>query len=150
MLAAALLAIVLVVAFRGCAPSPTAAQGHINQPAIAFTLPAEQAGVRLPTPITFAPVTGKPTLLVFFYTLCTHCLLQMQTTHAVATEFADLHIVYVDSPSELPNLSNLMMQRLAITDPVLLDSDWQTGETDATILREGISRALATSGAEGG
>jgi len=176
MLASALLAIVLVVAFRATAPSATATQKHINQPAIAFTLPAEQAGARVPAPASFAPANGKPTLLVFFYTLCTHCLLQMQSTHAVTTGFPELHTVYIDSPSELPNLPDLMMQRLAITDPVLLDADghvaarygiayypslvlidghgivraiW-TGETDAATLHNGIARALATNGNESG
>jgi hypothetical protein len=111
-------------------------------------------------------------LLVFFYTLCTHCLLQMQSTHAVTTGFPDLHTIYIDSPSELPNLPDLMMQRLGITDPVLLDADGRvaarygiayypslvlidgrgivraiwTGETDAATLHAGIARALATNG----
>ncbi len=176
MLASALLAIVLVVAFRATAPSATATQHHINRPAIAFALPAERAGVQLPAPATFAPATGKPTLLVFFYTLCTHCLLQMQSTHAVTAGFPALHTVYIDSPSELPNLPNLMMQRLAITDPVLLDTDGQvaarygiayypslvlidgrgivraiwTGETDAATLHAGIARALTSNGNESG
>jgi hypothetical protein len=126
----------------------------------------------LPAPVTFTPATGKPTLLVFFYTLCTHCLLQMQVTHAVIAGFPELHTVYIDSPSELPNLPDLMMQRLAITDPVLLDADGQiaarygiayypslalidghgvvraiwSGETDAATLHAGIARALATNG----
>lgn len=172
MLASALLAIVLVVAFRATSPSATATQLRINQPATAFTLPAEQAGARLSAPVTFAPATGKPTLLAFFYTLCTHCLLQMQSTHAVTAGFPGLHTVYIDSPAELPNLPDLMMQRLAITDPVLLDADGRvaarygiayypalvlidgrgivraiwTGETDAATLRVGIAQALATNG----
>jgi len=172
MLVTALLAVVLVVAFRATASSPTATQRHINQPATAFTLPAEQAGVRLSAPTNFTPATGKPTLLAFFYTLCTHCLLQMQATHAVTAGFPDLHTVYIDSPSELPNLPDLMMQRLAITDPVLLDADGRvaarygiayypsmvlidgrsmvraiwTGETDAATLHNGIAQALAANG----
>lgn len=176
MLASALLAVVLLVAFRATAPSPTATQRQINQPATAFTLPAEQASVRLPMPATFAPATGKPTLLVFFYTLCTHCLLQMQSTHAVTAGFPELHTVYIDSPAELPNLPDLMMQRLGITDPVLLDTDGRvaarygiayypslvlidgrgivraiwTGETDGATLHAGIARALATSGSRSG
>ncbi len=176
MLASALLAIVLVVAFRATAPSATATQRHINQPATTFTLPAEQAGVRLPVPATFAPANGKPTLLVFFYTLCTHCLLQMQSTHAVTAEFPGLQTVYIDSPSELPNLPDLMMQRLGITDPVLLDTNGQvaarygiayypslvlidgrgivreiwTGETDAATLHDGIAQALAANGTGNG
>jgi len=176
MLASALLAIVLVVAFRATAPSATATQKHINHPATAFTLPAEQAGTRLSAPVTFAPANGKPTLLVFFYTLCTHCLLQMQSTHAVTAGFPGLHTVYIDSPAELPNLPDLMMQRLAITDLVLLDADGRvaarygvayypalvlidergivraiwTGEADAATVRAGIAQVLTTSGNRSG
>jgi hypothetical protein len=172
MLVSALLSLVLVITFRATAPSPTATERHINRPAIAFTLPVEQAGVTLSAPATIAPASGKPTLLIFFYTLCTHCLLQLQSTHAVAAGFPGLHLVYIDSPAELPNLSNLMMQRLAITDPVLLDTNGQlaarygiayypslvlidghdvvraiwTGETTAATLRAGIARALASTG----
>lgn len=169
MLAAALVAIMLVVSFRACAPSPSAMQQHINQPAIGFTLAAEQAGKTLPTPVTFAPRSGKPTLLVFFYTLCTHCLLAIQSAQSVASAFPDLRSMYIDSPAERPNLADIMMRRLAITDPVLLDPDGRvaaryhiayypafvlidgrgivrniwTGEVDAATLREGISQAIA-------
>lgn len=172
MLAAALLAIVLLGAFRACAPSPTTTQQRLNQPALAFTLPAEQAGVPLPAPVTYAPAPGRPTLLVFFYTLCTHCLLQMQSANVVASDFPALRRVYINSPAERPNLPDLMMRRLAITNPVLLDADgtvaarygiayypalvlidgrgivraiW-TGEVDSATLRAGIGHALATSG----
>ena len=174
MLAAALLVIILLVAFRACAPSPTTTQRHINQPAIAFTLPAEQAGVLLTAPATFTPTPGEPTLLVFFYTLCTHCLLEMQTARAVAAQFPTLQSVYIDSPAERPNVTDLMMQRLAITDPVLLDDDrriaaqygiayypsfalidahgivrdiW-TGEVDAATLRAGIARVASLHGGQ--
>lgn len=169
MLAAALLAIVLVISFRACAPSPSATQQHINRPAIGFTLVAERAGKTLPAPVAFVPASGKPTLLVFFYTLCTHCLLEMQSAQSVASAFPDLRSIYIDSPAERPNLADIMMRRLAITDPVLLDPDGRvaaryhiayypafvlidgrgivrniwTGEVDAATLREGISQALA-------
>lgn len=172
MLAAALLAVVLVLTFRACAPSPATAQQHLNQPAIAFTLTAEQAGVKLSAPLTFAATPGRPTLLVFFYTLCIHCLLQMQTTHMVASSIAGLHSVYIDSPAERPNLPDVMMVRLGIADPVLLDTDGKvaarygiayypalvlvdghgivrhiwTGEVDAATLRAGITQMLMASG----
>lgn len=168
-LAAALLALTLMIAFRACAPAPEATQRYINQPATAFTLPAEQHGVRLQAPITFTPTRGNATLLVFFYTLCAHCLLNVQTASDVASEFPDLHSVYIDSPAEQPVASEMMMHRIAITDPVLLDSNGQvasrygiayypalvlidrqgivraiwTGEFDTATLRAGMTRALA-------
>lgn len=171
MLAAALLAIVLVISFRACAPSSTTIQQRINQPAIAFALPAEQGGILAPQPVTFTPTAGKPTLLVFFYTLCAHCLLQIQQTHAVASEFSGLHIVYINSPAERPNLPDLMLRRIAVSDPVLLDADGKvaarygiayypalvlidghgivrhiwTGEVDSATLQHGITQMLATS-----
>jgi hypothetical protein len=96
----------------------------------------------------------------------------MRTAHGVAAQFSGLRSVYIDSPAERPNLADLMMQRLAITDPVLLDDDGQvaarygvsyypsfvlidargavrdiwTGEVDPATLHAGIVRALATSG----
>ena len=173
-LVAALLVIILLIAFRACAPSPAATRPHVNQHALAFTLPAEQHGALLPMPVAITPASSGPTLLVFFYTLCAHCLLEMRATHGVAAQFPSLHSVYIDSPAERPNLTDLMMQRLAITDPVLLDDDGKvaarygvsyypsfvlidahgvvrdiwTGEVDAATLHAGIARALATS--EGG
>jgi peroxiredoxin len=173
-LAAALLVVILLVSFRACAPSPDTTRQHINQPAIAFTLPAEQAGALVPASVAVTPTSGKPTLLTFFYTLCTHCLLEMRTAHGVAAQFPGLRSVYINSPAERPNIADLMMQRLAITDPVLLDDDGQvaahygvsyypsfvlidargvvrdiwTGEVDAARLHAGNARALAAS--EGG
>jgi hypothetical protein len=84
--------------------------------------------------------------------------------------------VYIDSPAELPNLPDLMMQRLAITDLVLLDADGRvaarygvayypalvlidergivraiwTGEADAATVRAGIAQVLTTSGNRSG
>ena len=172
MLSAALLALLLVILFRACAPSTTATRLSIGKRAVAFTLAAEQAGVRSPAKSTFTPGGGRPTLLIFFYTLCTHCLLEMQSAHAVAGEFTGLRTVYIDSPGERPNLPAMMMQRLGIADPVLLDTDGRvaarygvayypafvlvdgrgivrdiwTGETGAATLRAGIQQTLTTPG----
>jgi peroxiredoxin len=172
MLSAALLALLLVILFRACAPSTTTTRLSIGKRASAFALAAEQAGVRSPAQATFAPGNARPTLLIFFYTLCTHCLLEMQSARDVTGEFTGLRTVYIDSPAERANLPDMMMQRLGIADPVLLDTDghvaarygvayypalvlvdgqgivrdiW-TGETGAAILRAGIQQALTTPG----
>lgn len=166
----AILAVVLVVAFRACAPSSQQAGQRVGKAAIAFTLPAEQAGQILPAPATFTPNASKPTLLIFFYTLCSHCLLQMQAVHSTTENYPALREIYIDSPAELPNLPDLMMQRLAITDPVLLDTDGKlaasygiayypamvlvdghgiirdvwTGEVSTAVIRDGIAQTLAS------
>jgi peroxiredoxin len=172
MLSAALLALLLLTLFRACAPSATTTRLHVGKRAVAFTLAAEQAGAELPTHATFAPDSGRPTLFIFFYTLCTHCLLEMRSARNVTGEFTDLRTIYIDSPAERPNLPDVMMQRLGIADPVLLDTDghvaarygvayypafvlvdgrgivrdiW-TGEIDAATLRAGIRQALTTPG----
>jgi peroxiredoxin len=172
MLSAALLALLLVILFRACAPSTTTTRLHVGTRASAFTLAAERAGVLSPAQVTFAPGSGRPTLLIFFYTLCTHCLLEMQSARDVAGEFAGLRTVYIDSPAERANIPDLMMQRLGIADPVLLDTsghvaarygvayypalvlvdghgivrDIWTGETGASSLRAGIQQVLTTPG----
>jgi peroxiredoxin len=174
MLLAALVALLLVILFRACAPSTTATRLHVGKRAIAFTLAAEQAGVLLPAQTTFAPGSGRPTLLIFFYTLCTHCLLEMQSARDVAREFTGLRTVYIDSPAERTNIPDMMMQRLSIADPVLLDTDGRvaarygvayypafvlvdgrgivrdiwTGETGADILRAGIQQVLTIPGSQ--
>ncbi len=172
MLSAALLALLLVILFRACAPSTTATRLYVGKRASAFTLAAEQAGVLSPAPTTFTPGNGRPTLLIFFYTLCTHCLLEMQSARNVTGEFTGLRTMYIDSPAERPNLPEMMMHRLGIADPVLLDTDghvaarygvayypafvlvdgqgivrdiW-TGETGASSLRAGIQQVLTTPG----
>jgi peroxiredoxin len=169
MLGAALLTVALVAGFRACAPSATTPRALLDHPASVFTLPAERNGESLATPITFIPASGRPTLLVFFYTLCAHCLLQIQSSHVVAAEFPGLRSVYIDSPAERANLPDMMLQRLAIADPVLLDTDGKVaarfglayypsqilidgrgiirgiwvGEVDSATLRNDIARALA-------
>src|SRR5579859_4331439 len=74
LIASALVALVLLVVARGTAPNPTNAATLIGRPAPTFTLPATQGGTMLPTPIHFTGSSAHPILLVFFNTLCVHCL----------------------------------------------------------------------------
>lgn len=129
-LAAALLALVLGVAARALAGTSQSAPALVGRLAPAWTLPVERAGQRLPTSVTLASERGHPVLLVFFYTLCVHCLSQVQTAAAVGRDETarGLSVLYVDSPAERPDIVAAYLDRLQIDAPVLLDADGAVAE----------------------
>ena len=80
--------------------------------------------------MTLASERGHPVLLVFFYTLCVHCLSQVQTAAAVGRDETarGLSVLYVDSPAERPDIVAAYLDRLQIDAPVLLDADGAVAE----------------------
>jgi peroxiredoxin len=118
----ALLALALGVAARVSAGTQTV-DGLIGQPAPAFTLPVEAHGQTQATQVSLAAHAGRPVLLVFFYTLCTHCLGELETVRDIASVHADagLEPLYIDSPAELPTIPDAYLMRARIDAPVLLD-----------------------------
>ena len=167
------LALVWLLVARLTAPSPHAPAALTGHAAPAFTLPAAQSGQPLPYPIHFPTTSGRPTLLVFFNTLCIHCLSEISATRAAAAAPAPngpLDLVFVDTPGENAQITGAYMARIQLDPPVLLDAGgavarayhagysptiilvdargtvrmvW-VGETSATSLREGVARALTT------
>jgi peroxiredoxin len=119
----ALAAIALGFATRALANTPSAAQRLVGSPAPAFALPAEARGQPLPGTVTLEQQHGHPVLLAFFYTLCAHCLTQMQTVRDVSARYADrsLGMLYIDSPGEPATLPAAYLDRVGIESPVLLD-----------------------------
>ncbi|MGH2486338.1 MAG: TlpA family protein disulfide reductase [Ktedonobacterales bacterium] len=117
------LALLLAVAVRLSAPT-THAHSLIGQAAPAFTLPAEAEGARLPHPVRLPARTGHPLLLVFAYSLCPHCVTEMQSVVDLQTRDAGrgLDVVYLDSPAEGASVTDAYMRRLGVTAPVLLDT----------------------------
>jgi peroxiredoxin len=99
----------------------------IGRPAPAFSLPVEAHGHSLPTNTSLAALRGRPALLVFFYTLCTHCLGELGTVRDVAAAHADsgLQPLYIDSPAEPPAIPDAYLTRAQIDTPVLLDGGAQ-------------------------
>ncbi|MDE3228305.1 MAG: TlpA family protein disulfide reductase [Chloroflexota bacterium] len=122
--ACALLALGLVALARAQAPTPDRARALIGHPAPAFSAPAAQDGHLLPQPTRYDPRSGGPTLLVFFDTLCVHCVAGVQTANATATTApTSLRVIYLDAPGENAEITGAYMARLRVAAPVLLDVD---------------------------
>jgi peroxiredoxin len=168
--AAALLAVGLAALVRPVAGATDAPHRLVGQQAPAFTLPAAQNGAKLPGTQTLAEHRGRATLLVFFNTLCVHCLGEIQTTQSLARSYPQLDIVYIDAPGESAQITTNYLARLTFDPPVLLDVHEQVaarygvryyptlilvdargvvratwlGETPAATLRPAISAAIGS------
>lgn len=124
MVAFAVVALALLVFARTSAPSSTAASALIGHPAYSFTLPAAQSGKMLPTPTRFEGTSARATLLVFFNTLCVHCLNEVSAARQVAASATDvpLNVIFIDTPGENAQITGAYMGRLQLDPPVLLDT----------------------------
>jgi peroxiredoxin len=123
----ALLAVLLAVVTRVSGGSNTAAERLVGSPAPAFSLQAEYRGQVLPGTVSLAEQRGHNVLLVFMYSLCAHCLSQIDTVHELDTQDASpgLRVLYIDSPAESTSIISAYAERLAIespSTPILLDN----------------------------
>ncbi len=130
----ALLAILLAVVTRVSGGSTTAAQHLLGVPAPAFSLKAENRGQVLPETVSLAEQRGHNVLLVFMYSLCAHCLSQIDTVHALDTQGVSpgLRVLYIDSPAESTSIISAYAERLGIETPstsILLDSNGALAQT---------------------
>lgn len=135
LLGVVILAIALAILARTLPGDTSGAQRLIGKPAPAFSLPVAAHGQLQPSDATLAAELGRPVMLVFFYTLCTHCLSQIQTVSAVTAPYAahdGLRVLYIDAPAEPPAIPAQYLERLSIDAPVLLDRD------EATAARYGV------------
>jgi peroxiredoxin len=124
--ACALLAVLLAVEIRLSSGSNLAVDRLVGSPAPAFHLHAESHGQVLPQSISLAQERGHTVLLVFMYSLCAHCLSQIQVTKGMAGQqvAGGLRIIYIDSPAESPGIVSAYAERLGIENPatpILLD-----------------------------
>jgi peroxiredoxin len=171
MIACALVALALILITRVTTPNATTAR-LIGRQAPGFTLPAAQGGAMLPDATHFMGTSVRPTLLVFFNTLCVHCLSEINAARQVTAEDSSgaFNIIYIDTPGENAEITSAYMARLQINPPVLLDTGgavaheyhasysptvvlidqhgvirgvW-VGETPATTLAAGIQSALGS------
>jgi peroxiredoxin len=121
------LAVLLGITARVLAGPSQATPTLIGHAAPTFTLPTEQAGHTLPGITTVGGRTDHPRLLLFFYTLCAHCLAQTQAVRD-ATQAQAAHgvePVYISSPAERPDILDAYVSRLSIPNPILLDANGQ-------------------------
>lgn len=120
----ALIAGLLVVVTRATSAAAGAPARLVGSAAPTLVLPAEQHGNLLPGTVSLRAYRGHPVLVVFFFTLCVHCLGELQTVHTLPPTVAALgvRIVYVDSPGEAPQTVDAYMVRVGVTAPTLLDA----------------------------
>lgn len=119
------LAILLLVVARALAPSTAQARAGVGQAAAPFSLPAAQHEQMLAQPIHFDGHATRPTLLVFFNTLCVHCVAGVQAAHAVGASASGqppVDVIYVDAPGENAEITGQYMARLSFDAPVALDA----------------------------
>lgn len=126
----AALALVLALATRSLARSPGDAQRFSGHTAPHVALPAVQDGGLLPTPLALTGQQGRPTLLLFTYSLCPPCLGEIRAVQQLQRTYAarGLHVVYIDSPAEATRIVAAYQQRLDMRDPMLLDAHGNVAE----------------------
>ena len=123
----AIVALLLAVAIRATSAATQATtQQRVGLPAPEFSLRSESHGQVLPGTVSLDGERGHTVLLLFMFSLCPHCLNQIEAVKSVNTETATggLRILYIDSPAESPGIISAYAQRLGIENPstpILLD-----------------------------
>lgn len=122
--ALALLVLVLALATRVRASDPQALERMVGQPAPVVRVSQENHGQRESQSASIGGATGHPQLLVYFFTLCPHCLGEVSAiqSDAEAHAFGDAREMYIDSPGERPDIVDAYAQRVGLRGPVLLDT----------------------------
>jgi peroxiredoxin len=117
----ALIAVLVAVGIRVSAPTGASTRALVGASAPEFSLPIAFAPTAAPQMVSLAAQRGHPVLLVFFFTLCTHCQAQIRTVHAVAAPSVDrgLTIFAINTPAESYDVLASYSARLGF-DPVIL------------------------------
>jgi peroxiredoxin len=120
-IAVALIAILVVVGIRVSMPSDASTPALAGKPAPDFTLPIVSAPGAIPQTVSLAGQHGHPVILVFFFTLCTHCQPQLRAVHAAAAPYAarGLETYAINSPAESYDVLSNYVMRLGF-DPLIL------------------------------
>jgi len=126
-IAVALITILVAVGIRVSAPTDTSSQTLTGKPAPDFTLPvatAPTAPTAGPPSVSLAAQRGHPVLLVFFFTLCTHCQPQLRTVHTAAAPYAEhgLTTFAINSPAESYDVLASYSSRLGVEPVILRDT----------------------------
>jgi peroxiredoxin len=123
-IAVALVAVLVVVSIRVSTPSDPSPHALVGKPAPAFTLPLVTAPGATPQTVSLAGQRGHPVLLIFFFTLCTHCQSQLRTVHAAAAPYAErgLATYAINTPAESYDVLAHYASRLGFDPLVLRDS----------------------------
>jgi len=169
-IAVALVAILVAAGIRVSAPTDASARALVGKSAPDFALAVATAPSAAPQTVSLAAQRGRPVLLVFFFTLCTHCQSQLRMTHDAAAPYAQrgLTTYAINSPAESYDVLASYSTRLGFDPMILRDAhatvagaygvqlypttiliDGQgivravwTGETGATTLDQGLQQAV--------
>ncbi|HEY7019702.1 MAG TPA: TlpA disulfide reductase family protein [Ktedonobacterales bacterium] len=120
-IAVALVAILVAVGIRVSMPNDSSSRALVGKSAPDFALAVATAPTAAPQTVSLAAQRGHPVLLVFFFTLCTHCQPQLRTVHSVAAPYAErgLDTYAINSPAESYDVLASYSARLGF-DPVIL------------------------------
>jgi len=153
-IAVALVAILVAVGIRVSTPNAASARALVGKPAPDFTLAVVTAPTAAPQTVSLATQRGHPVLLVFFFTLCTHCQSQLRTVHTIAEPYADrgLTTYAINSPAESYDVLASYSARLGFDPVILRDSHATVADaygvqlypTAVLIDGQGIVRAVWT------
>ena len=118
-IAVALVAILVAVGIRVSTPNAASAHALVGKSAPDFALAVATPPTAAPQTVALAAQRGHPVLLVFFFTLCTHCQPQLRTVHTVAAPYTErgLTTYAINSPAESYDVLASYSARLGF-DPV--------------------------------
>jgi peroxiredoxin len=117
----ALVAILVALGIRVSTPTDASTRALVGKSAPDFLLPVATPSTAAPQTVSLSAQRGRPVLLVFFFTLCTHCQPQLRTVHTVATPYAERRLTTyaINSPAESYDVLSNYSARLGF-DPVIL------------------------------
>jgi peroxiredoxin len=169
-IAVALVAILFAVGIRASTPNDASTRALVGKSAPDFALAVATVPTAAPQTVSLAAQRGRPVLLVFFFTLCTHCQSQLRTVHSVAAPYVErgLATYAINSPAESYDVLSSYSARLGFDPVILRDShatvadaygvrlypttvlidgqgivrDVWTGETDAATLDQALRQAV--------
>jgi peroxiredoxin len=169
-IAVALITILVAVGIRVSTPNAASAHALVGKSAPDFALAVATPPTAAPQTVALAAQRGHPVLLVFFFTLCTHCQPQLRTVHTGAAPYTErgLTTYAINSPAESYDVLASYSARLGFDPVILRDSratvadaygvqlypttiliDGQgivravwTGETDAATLDQALRQAV--------
>jgi peroxiredoxin len=153
-IAVALVAALVAVGIRVSAPTDVPTQALAGKPAPNFTLPLASDPNAAPQTASLAAQRGHPVVLVFFFTLCTHCQSQLRTVHAASALYAErgLTTFAINSPAESYDVLSSYSSRLGFEPVILRDTHATVADaygvqmysTTVLIDSQGIVRAVWT------
>jgi len=135
-IAVALVAILVAVGIRASAPTDASTQALVGKSAPDFTLPVATAPGAMPQTVSLAAQRGHPVLLVYFFTLCTHCQPQLRTVHTAAAPYAErgLTTFAINSPAESYDVLTSYSSRLGFEPVILRDTHAAAARANAVEL----------------